>query len=393
MFRNEAARMSQLEIKPVQSRREKKAFLEFPWKHYRNDPNWIPPLRTNQKELVGFKPHPFYDTADSQAFLAIRNDETVGRVLAIVNHAHNERYQERRGFFGFFESIDDQQVTNGLFDAVRRWLADRNIEQLRGPTNPSLNYECGLLIDGFDTPPTFMMTYNPPYYGRLLESYGFQKTQDMYAYIAHRDMLPTADPKLLFIIEEATRRFDVKLRSLDKSRFDEDVKMFLDIYNKSLVGTWGFVPLSDAEVKHMSKALRFLIVPELTTVAEVEGRPVGAVFVLLDYNPRIKQIDGRLFPFGFLRLLWNRKKIPRARVLSTNVIPEFHRWGLGLVLNAHMVPKGLAWGMEEAELSWILESNHLSRKTVERGGGKLTKTFRLYDYGPAEMQGKSIKTE
>lgn len=376
--------MAQLEIRPVRTRREKKLFLHFPWTLYRDDPNWIPPLRTNQKELVGFKPHPFYNRAEGQAFIALRNGQVQGRVLGLVNHGHNERYHELRGFFGFFESVDDQDVANGLFDAVREWLAERNITKLRGPTNPSLNYECGLLIEGFDSPPSFMMTYNPPYYAQLLENYGFRKVQDLFAYQAHRDMLATVDPKLQFIIEEATRRFDIKLRSLDKSRFLDDVRMFLDIYNKSLPGTWGFVPLSDAEVEHMARGLKHLIVPELTCVAEVEGRPVGAVFCLLDYNPRIKKIDGRLFPTGFIRLLWNRKKIPKARVLSTNVTPEFQRWGLGLVLNAYMVPQALEWGMQEGELSWVLESNHLSRKTIERGGARRIKTYRIYDYGPAE---------
>lgn len=377
-------RMANLEIKPVQSRRDEKQFLDYPWKLYENDPNWIPPLRANQKELVGFKPHPFYKQAEGQAFLARRGGQVQGRVLALVNHAHNRRHKEERGFFGFYESIDDPEVARGLFDAVRQWLAERNIEKLRGPTNPSLNYECGLLIEGFDTPPTFMMTYNPPYYARLWEDYGFRKAQDLYAYEAHKDMLATVDPKLAFIVEEATRRFNVKMRSLDKSRFRDEVTMFLDLYNKSLAGTWGFVPFSDDEIGRLAAGLKHLIVPELAAVAEVEGRPVGAMFCLLDYNPRIKEIDGRLFPFGFVRLLWNRKKIPKARLLSANVLPEFQRWGLGLVLGAHMVPLGLSWGMTEAEMSWVLESNHLSRKSIERGGGKRTKTYRIYDYGPAE---------
>ncbi|MBW3599119.1 MAG: N-acetyltransferase [Planctomycetes bacterium] len=371
--------MAKLEIKPVQSRREEQQFLDLPWKLYEGNPNWIPPLRANQRELVGFKPHPFYNDAEGQAFLAVRDGEVQGRVLALVNHAHNRRHKEERGFFGFFECVDDQEVADALFGAVRNWLAERHIHKLRGPANPSLNYECGLLIEGFDSPPTFMMTYNPPYYPRLIESAGFTKVQDLYAYEAHKDMLATVDPKLAFIIGEATRRFDVKLRSLDTSRFLDEVKLFLDIYNKSLVGTWGFVPLSEAEVQHLAGSLKRLIVPELTVVAEVEGRPVGAMFALLDYNPRIKKINGRLFPFGFIRLLWNRKKIPRARLLSANVLPEFQRWGLGLVLGAHMVPQGLEWGMSEAEMSWVLESNHLSRKSIERGGGRRTKTYRIYD--------------
>jgi hypothetical protein len=371
--------MAELEVKPVQTRGEQKLFLEFPWKLYRDDPNWVPPLRANQKELVGFKPHPFYQTAEAQAFLAVRGGQVQGRVLGLVNHAHNAQHKERRGFFGFYESVDDPEVAAGLFDAVRRWLAERNVEVLRGPTNPSQNYECGLLIEGFHSPPTFMMTYNPPYYARLLETYGFRKAQDLYAFEANKEMIGTVDPKLVFIIGEATRRFNVQLRSLDKSRFLDDVRMFLDIYNKSLVGTWGFVPLSDPEVDHMAHGLKHLIAPELTCVAEVEGRPVGAMFALLDYNPRVKKIDGRLFPFGFIRLLWNRKKIPKARLLSANVLPEFQLWGLGLVLGAHMLPKGLAWGMTDVEMSWVAESNHHSRKSIERGGGIRTKSYRIYD--------------
>ncbi len=160
--------------------------------------------------------------------------------------------------------------------------------------------------------------------------------------------------------------------------------MFLNIYNDSLGGTWGFVPMSAAEVEHMSKSLKYLIVPEMTSVAEVDGRPVGAVFGLLDYNPRIKQIDGRLFPFGFLRLLWRRRQIRRVRLISTNVLPEYQRWGVGLVILSRLVPEVLKWGIEDAEFSWVLESNHLSFKTLQRGGAKLTKTYRIYDWPSAE---------
>jgi GNAT superfamily N-acetyltransferase len=302
-------------------------------------------------------------------------------VAAILNHAHNRRYDERLGFFGFFESIDDQDVASRLFDAARQWFAERDIHVMRGPCNPSLNYECGLLTQGFDSPPTFMMTYNPSFYERLVEGYGFQKTQDLYAFWGHVNMLETLDDKLAFIIQEATRRFDVKMRRLDRSRFDEEVRMFLDIYNKSLVGTWGFVPLSEGEVQHMSSAMKYLIVPEMTSVAEVEGRPVGAVFGLLDYNPRIKQMNGRLFPFGFMRLMWNRRGIKLIRLISTNVLPEYQKWGMGLLLLARLVPEVLQWGAEEAEFSWVLETNHLSRASLERGGAHLTKTYRIYDYG------------
>ena len=155
--------------------------------------------------------------------------------------------------------------------------------------------------------------------------------------------------------------------------------MFLDIYNKSLVGTWGFTPLTDAEINSLGKALRFLIVPEMTSVAEVNGTPIGAVFGLLDYNPRIREIDGRLFPFGFLKLLTNKKALKRVRLVSTNVLPEYQRWGVGLVLMSRLVPEIFKWGIEIAEFSWVLESNHLSRATLERGGAEVDKMYRLYD--------------
>ncbi len=193
-------------------------------------------------------------------------------------------------------------------------------------------------------------------------------------------MLSTLDKKLEFIINEATKRFEITLRVLDRSRFREEVRTFLHIYNASLEGTWGFTPLSQGEMDHMSTAMRHLIVPELTAIAEVDGRPVAAAFGLLDYNPRIKQIDGRLFPFGFLRLLTRRQKIARMRLISTNVLPEYQRWGVGVVVLARLVPDALAWGMQEAEFSWVLESNHLSYKSLKRGGAKLTKTYRIYDY-------------
>jgi len=375
--------MSDLIVKPAESRKEKSQLFKFPWQLYRGDPNWVPPLRQSQLELLNYKPHPFYDNAEIQTFLALRDGRPCGRVAAIINHAHNETNKEQRGFFGFFECVDDQEVANGLFDAARDWFAQRDITAIRGPVNPSMNYECGLLIDGFDSPPTFMMTYNPPYYSKLIEGWGFTKTQDMYAFWGHIDMLGSLDKKLKFIIGEVHRRFNLKLRSLDRSRFAEDVRMFLDIYNRAMVGTWGFTPMSEAEIDHMSAGLKYLIVPELTTAVDVDGKTVGAVFGLLDYNPRIKQINGRLFPFGFLRLLRNKTAIKRLRLVSTNVVPEFQKWGLGLVLQANLLPKVLEYGIEEGEFSWVLESNHLSYSTLKRGGAKITKTYRLYDWEAA----------
>jgi GNAT superfamily N-acetyltransferase len=376
--------MASLEIKPVETRRERKRFLMLPWQLYRDDPNWIPPLRQVQAEMVNYRKHPFYIENEIQTFLASRDGRPCGRIAAIINHGHNRRYQERRGFFGFFETIDDEEVSAGLFDAVRDWLAERDIRAIRGPCNPSLNYELGLLIDGFDTPPTFMMTYNPPHYERHVEAYGFQKTQDLYAFWGHIDMLDKLDRKLWFVTEESIRRFDITTRRFDKSRFHEDVRSFLKIYNGALDRTWGHVPMTDAEVNHTARSMRFLLVPEMTTAAIIDGEPIGSCFGMLDYNPRIKAINGRLFPFGFLRLLWNRRAIKRVRLIATTVLPQYQMMGVGVVLLARILKDAIDWGIEEGEFSWVLESNHLSCKTLQRGGAKITKTYRLYDYGPGE---------
>jgi len=230
-------------IQPVSTRRQKKQFLEFPWRLYRNDPNWIPPLRLDQKELVGYRHHPFYEKNRVQTFLAYRDGEVCGRIAAIFNQVHMEHHGERRGFFGFFECIDDQEVANGLFGAVAQWFAEQDVYCLRGPTNPGLNYVLGTLIDGFDSPPTFMMPYNPDYYPRLIEGYGFRKTQDLYAYWGHRDMLPESSAKVGPVAEQIVERYNIRTRELDKSRFRKDVEDFLSIYNQSMTNHWGFVPM------------------------------------------------------------------------------------------------------------------------------------------------------
>jgi hypothetical protein len=370
-------------IQPVEGRSLQKRFVRLPWSIYRDDPCWMPPLIHSQEELLGFRPHPFYERSRSRSFLATRGGRDVGRITAIVNAGHVERYGERRGFFGFFECEDDEAAARKLFQAAGDWLHDQGMTCIRGPTNPSLNYECGLLIEGFDTPPFFMMTHNRPYYGGLVDSCGFGKVEDLYAFWGKTTMLASLDSKLGTMVEGVRERFGVNVRPLDRSRFDDEVRMFLHVYNSSLVGTWGFVPLSDGEVRHMAANLKHLIVPELALVAEVAGKPIGTVFCLLDYNPRIKAINGRLFPFGFLRLLWNKRGIKRMRAISTNVVPEYQAWGVGLVLTAALVKPVLDWGMEEAEFSWVLESNHLSKRTLERGGALVTKKYRIYQDDPS----------
>ncbi|MEQ1824390.1 MAG: N-acetyltransferase [Pirellula sp.] len=370
---------SEYEIVRVEDRKHRREFMELIWRLYKGDPNWIPPIRINQEELVGFRPHPFYENAKCRPFVVKKDGIVVGRIVAIINHGHNKRYQEKRGFFGFFDCIDDQQAANLLFTEACRYLKSEGMEHVRGPCNPSLNYELGTLVEGFNTPPTFMMTYNWPYYEKLIKAFGFEKTQDLYAFEGNFEMLKTLDPKLRFVIDEVKRRFNVTLRPASRKKFKEEVQLFLKIYNQALQGTWGFVPLSDAECQALGASLKLLVDPAVTSIIEVDGKPVGVGMGLPDYNPLIKKINGKLFPFGFLTLLFGRRHIKKVRVISTNVIPEYQRWGLGLVALDRMLPDCLAKGIVEAEFSWVLESNDLSRGSLERAGTKRTKTYRLYD--------------
>ncbi|MDR1384827.1 MAG: hypothetical protein LBJ67_13415 [Planctomycetaceae bacterium] len=347
---------------------------------YKKDPYWIPLFRSEQKALVNYIPCPFYEKNECQTFIAVKNNEVIGRIAAIVNRGHIERYNENIGFFGFFESIDNTEVSHSLFDSAFDWLKQKGMEIVRGPVNPSLNHTLGLLIDGFDSTPYFMMTYNPPYYERLVEEYGFRKSQDLYSYWGAIDMLPKIREKLLPISQVIAERTGATVRPVNKRHFMRDVELFLNIYNRSLTNTWGFVPMSDAELKQMASGLKYLIVPELAVAVEINGKMVGAAFVLPDYNPRIKEIDGRLFPFGFLKLLRHKEKMKRIRVVSTNVLPEYQLLGLPLLLMDALVPKVLDWGIEEAEFSWVLESNRFSRGSLEKGGAIRNKTYRIYDY-------------
>jgi GNAT superfamily N-acetyltransferase len=354
--------------------------LHFPWSLYRDDPNWVPPIRSAQQRLVGYRAHPFLAAGEIQTFLALRGRQVVGRIAAIVNHAHDRAYGERRGFFGFFESIDDPVVSRALFGAARGWLEQHGAFGLRGPVNPSMNYVSGLLVEGFDSPPTFSLPYNPAYYGALLEDYGFRKSHDLLAFLGQKNELPHYQQRLNPLVDQIQERWRPCIRPMDMSPKGQDVDRFLELFNRSLEGMWGFVPLSRPELQDLIGSLRHLMDPRFALIAEIEGTVAGAVIGIPDYNPRIKEIDGRLFPFGFLRLM-SKRGLSRFCVLALTVAPEYQRWGLGLVLLRALLPRALELGFQEAEFSWISETNTLAIGGMRKSGLRHSKTFRVYDHG------------
>jgi len=366
-------------VRPVASWRDRRRFQRLPWSIYAGDRNWVPPILSQERTLLGWGNHPFFDNAQIVTLLAEREGRAVGRLAVLINHVHNRKYNERRGFFGFFECIDDAAVAGGLFEAGQDWLRQRGMTAVRGPVNPSLNYTCGLLIDGFDCPPCFLMTYNQPYYAALLEACGFAKAQDMYAYEMDTNLLQVLVGRYKPAVLAMLNRPDMVIRPMDPTRLQQEIETYLDIYNRSLDGTWGFTPLQPREARHIACELRHLIVPQFTALAEIDGRPIGAVFALLDYNQILGKLNGRLFPFGFVRLMTGRRKITTVRAMAMTMVPGYQDAGLSVVLIDNLTGPAAKWGIQRWELSWVLESNSRSRGTLERAGMKRTKTYRIYD--------------
>ena len=366
-------------VRATTSWRDRRRFQRFPWALYAGDRNWVPPILSQERLLLGWGRHPFFANAEMITLLAERSGKVAGRVAVFVNNVHNRKYEEKRGFFGFFECVDDIAVARRLFDAGRAWLTERGMTEWRGPVNPSLNYSCGLLIDGFDSPPTFLMTYNASYYGGLIEACGFAKSQDLYAYEMDVALLARLVDRYKPAVMSSLEGDDISIRQMDPSRLDEEIKTYLEIYNRALDGTWGFTPLQEGEVKQIAADLRHIIAPEFAAFAMSGGNAVGAVLALLDYNQIIHRLNGRLLPFGIFRLMRGRRRIDVARAMAVTMLPAFQQSGLSVVLLDRLVDTARPWCLKRWEFSWVLESNESSRGTLERTGTKRTKTYRIYD--------------
>lgn len=371
-------------VKVVSSWRDRNRFQRLAWKIYVGDPNWVPPILSQERGLLGWadwrgRRHPFFDTAEIVTLLAELRGRVVGRLAVLVNAVHNEKYAEKLGFFGFFECTNDLAAAQALFDAGRSWLRARGMTACRGPVNPSLNYTCGLLVDGFTTPPAFLMTYNPPYYASLIEACGFSKAHDMYAYEMDVALLANLVTRYKPAVLSVLEGHGLTVRPFDPSRFDDEINTYLALYNRALDGTWGFTPLQAAEARHIAAELKQIIAPEFAAFAMVDGKAIGAVLALLDYNQIIRTINGRLFPFGLLKIIRGRRKISAARAMAVTMVPGYQQSGLGIVLIDRLVEAARPWGLQKWEFSWVLESNTNSRGTLERAGTRRSKTYRLYD--------------
>jgi GNAT superfamily N-acetyltransferase len=367
----------EVRIQPVTTRGQRRAFIKLPWRIYRRDPLWVPPLIGQLKETFDPRKNPFYDHADVQLFLALRGDRPVGRIAAVVNRAHNEFHDERTGFFGFFECLNEPFAAGKLLDAARDWLRERGMETLRGPASFSSNDEWGLLVQGFDMSPVLMMPYNPPYYPELLENHGLARAKDLYAYrMRIEEGLPDRLRRMAARIEQ---KEGLTIRPIEMKDFDNELKRIKEIYNNAWSKNWGFVPMTDAEFDHLAKQLKPLVVPELVLFAEINGQPAGFSLTLPDYNQALRHLNGRLFPFGILKLLWHSRKIDHPRILVMGVVHEYQRRGIDAVFYVRTWDAGEKRGYTWGEMSWILEDNEMMKRAMELMGGKVYKTYRIYE--------------
>ncbi|MFC2170131.1 GNAT family N-acetyltransferase [Acidobacteriota bacterium] len=379
--------MTKIRVEKVRSKKDLKSFILFPWKIYKDNPNWVPPLIMDFKEKINKAKNPFFEHADMDLFLAFKGEKITGRIAAIMDKNHNKFHNEKVVFFGLYESYDDFDTARILLDKVAAWGRERGMEVLRGPVNLSMNDECAFLLEGFDSPPVIMMPYNPPFYLDLMDKYGLVKAKDLYAFFMTKDHVTTE--KVQHIVKNIRKETSVTLRIMDLKKINEEVEKIKYVYNNAWEKNWGFVPWTEKEMDHMAKKLKQLVDPSLIIFAEDKGKPVGFAFGLPNYNEVLKKMNGRLTPLAILRYFLNRKKIKGIRGVVFGVLKEYRRTGISYLLYSELEKNGIESGYEWCESSWQLEDNDAINKFTVSIGGKIYKKYRIFEKGIVKESGSS----
>ncbi len=367
-------------IREATTRKDVNRFIKLPWKIYQNDPSWVPPLIAERRDALNRQKNPFFEHADVKLFLAEgEGGSELGRIAGIVNFNHIRTHNEKVGFFGLFECVNDQSVANGLFDQAGAFLRSHGMEAMRGPENMSVNEEIGLLIQGFHTPPMIMMPHNPPYYEPLVEAYGFKKAMDLYAYYGEekRGLIPERVEKG---VELAKRRYKFVVRPVRMNDFDAELKRIQGVYNSAWQENWGTVPMTDREFEHLAGKLKPIVDPDLCLIAEVNGEMAGFSLALPDFNQILIRLNGRLLPLGVFKLLYYRRKIDAIRIITMGVVKRFRHMGIDNCFYYETYRRGLAKGIWRGEMSWVLENNMVMNRILENLGFTIYKKYRLYDF-------------
>ncbi|QAT85632.1 hypothetical protein EJ065_4072 [Corallococcus coralloides] len=371
---------SDVQVTPVRGAADRTAFIRLPYSLYRDDPNWVPPLEMERRDFLDPKKNPFFDYAEVELFLARRGQDVVGRVAAIKNPRHMEFHGTKEGFFGLFECVNDAGVARGLLDAASAWLKARGIDTVLGPANFSSNQDWGLLVEGYESPPALMMPYNPAYYAGLLETCGFTKAKDLFAFELSSSTPPPE--KVARIAEKIRQREGVTVRPVNLKDFPAEVARIKQIYNAAWEKNWGFIPFTDREFEHMAKEMKAIVRPELLLIAEVKGEPVAFSMTLPDANAAFKAANGRLttfgLPIGLVKLVLASRKLKRLRLLTLGIKEGYRRRGLDAILYLDTLRTAKELGYTGGEISWTLEDNHLVNRAIESMGGQRSKTYRVF---------------
>jgi GNAT superfamily N-acetyltransferase len=376
-----------VEVRPVSSRRDLTRFIKLPWRLYRNEPNWVPPLISERRQFLDPARNPFFEHAEAQYLLAWRNGEVVGRISAHIDRNFNEFQQNDWGLFGFFEAEDDPEVAGALLEAAAAWLRERGRDRMVGPMDFTTNDECGLLVEGHDRPPMILQGWHHPYYQRLLEAHGgagLTKAMDLYMWELRLDKVEDKGgfhPLIHEMAQKVRTEHGVTVRNMRKRDIEEEIERFLEVYNAAWERNWGFVPLKDDEVRHYAKQLKPILDEHWAWIAERDGEVLGAALSLPDVNVCLAHMNGRLLPFGWAKFLYHRRKIDRIRVFALGVKPEYQHLGIAAAFYIEHL-RGAAddrdrvwWG----EMGWILETNEPMNRAMEGMGGRIVRRYRLYE--------------
>jgi GNAT superfamily N-acetyltransferase len=364
-----------IEVVEVESKKDLDDFIKFPFTLYSNDRNYVPPLIREMRMNLSDK-NPFFLHATARFFLAKKEGRVAGRIAAIVNRRHIEFHKEQAGFFGFFESSQDQEVASALLERVAGSLRKEGMQIMRGPMNFSTNEECGFLLEGFDSPPMLMTPYNPSYYHDLMEKCGLEKSKDLYAYILD---IPEELPGKIIRVADIAAKSGIRVRPLNKKFFEREMNIFKVVYNSAWQNNWGFIPLTDEELVHLGNNLKSVIVPELTLIAERENEPVGFMGLLPDFNLVLRHMKGKMGLVSIIKALYYSKKIKDLRLLLLGIKAEFRNKGVDALLFREGFKGVKKGGYQRVEFSWILEDNIPVQRLVEMIGGRLYKKYRIYE--------------
>ncbi len=380
--------MAPLSIVPLSGRRDRNRFIEVPYRLRRDDPQWVPPLRFERRQFLDPAKNPWFDHAEAQLFVCERGGEDVGRISAHIDHRWDEYQGGSDGMFGFFDSVDDPAVAEALIGATTGWLRERGRQRMLGPMDFTTNDEVGILTEGFDEPSMILEPWHPPYYQRLLEALGLVKQIDLYMWELWFGQLKagTEFHPLIHAAAAKSREEGVVVRNMRRRDLEAEVARFMDVYNEAWGDNWGFVPITEAEVRFQAKNLKPVLDENWAMIAEKDGQVIGAALTLPDVNQALARMNGRLLPFGWWHFLRRKRYIDRVRVFALGVKHDYQHLGVAAALYERHMQMAAEIGPRGGHTGWILETNEPMNRAMEGMGGDIVKRYRIYSLpldGPA----------